>query len=229
MLAVLLVVAVLTVCIPLLAFFCFIDIVPVKRFKFIRNCFSGRYHKLEEGVHWVFPWMETVVLNLPVNGRMCNFSVFQSNRFRYDPPPYRALTSDQVDVFVDLSLTYDIDLPAAIDYPVDFRDNLDDAARTATQQLVSQIARKDISASALNDKFRAKKWTLIAGCMVIDNVTVQNVRFDDQMQAILRAQSAGLDNTSAVDYLQGMNMATAVEHNQNAGVLVRERRHSRKQ
>jgi hypothetical protein len=172
---------------------CCTKIVPATGFAFMRHAITQRRRILTQGLNWVSPFEGTIVLCVPAGSNPSSrFSTFYGNRFRYDPGPYQALTRDHVNVFVDLSISYELDLEEACDFPVaDFSGSLDKVVRSKTQQIISQILRQDINANDIINQLANVKWGRVGTFMSNVSVIVQDIRFDDHMQAILRAQRSG--------------------------------------
>lgn len=194
--------------------------VPANRFVFLRNSLTQRKRKISQGLNWTLPWESVISVTLPSGEQThAHVNTFQGSRFRYDPPPYQVLTQDQVKVTVDLSVTYDMNIEGAIDFPTNFAALLDDTLRSKTQQLVSQLKREDVNINRLIQQFAVVQWEKAASCTIVD-VVVQNIEFDKHMEAILRARSAGMDKDATSDYLQGLNMAS----NPNANYIVKNKK-----
>lgn len=75
--------------------------------------------RLDRGCHCLWPWESLMSLRLPVHGRLRKVDSFYDSKertYRYDPPPYAAITRDQVPVWIDLSIDYAIiDMDEALD------------------------------------------------------------------------------------------------------------------
>jgi len=84
----------------------------------IHRCTLQR-RRLGRGCHCLWPWEELVSLRLPVRDRLIKVKALYDSKertYRYDPPPYTAITADQVPVWIDLSIDYAIvDLDKALD------------------------------------------------------------------------------------------------------------------
>ena len=201
------------------------EIVSAKHFIVVRHALTQQHRVLGDGVQWVLPWERRVTLALPRGTRIRETREFPRDvravtEYRYDPQPYAVLTADQVEAYVDVWIQYAItDVGRAIDYPADFAVVLDDQVRPKTQELANEVKRWELSAVELSKRLAAVKWPEQNG-LTVRHVGVQAVQFDDKMQAILRAQSAGLSAQAAVEHVQKMDMADALRHNKNAHVIL---------
>ncbi len=77
------------------------------------------------------------------------------------------------------------------------------------------MARTKLNAVELAKRFGQVKWEPLNG-LTIRHVGVQSIRFDSQMQEMLRGQSAGLSATEAAEHVERM----ALGQNRNASVFV---------
>ncbi len=218
-LSLLLVAGPVSVVVVLMIAACLVQIVPAKYVRVTRNAVTLKKRILNQGMQFITPLESTLELQLPIGARVVPVSDFPSDassNYRYDPAPYEVLTQDQVATWVDLWIQYSVsDVDKATDYPVNFRMLLDDAVRARTQELASEIARPKLNAVDLGRRLAACKWPEQNG-LTIRHVGVQGIQFDERMQAILRAQSAGLTTDDIVQ----MNMSDALRYNKNTHVML---------
>ncbi len=203
---------------------CCLRIVPAKRLLYLRNNITQTRRTLRQGANLEWPWESVITVVLPVlHNRAAHMHTLPSERtaWRYDPEPYPAATMDQVDVFIDLWIDYEIaNVESILDVPnAAYAQILDNPVLAKTQELASQLRRADLNAQVLRDEFKKVAWPQMFG-LQITHVGVQRVQFDEKTQDLLRAQSMGISPADALAHAERVGFNEALRHNKNASLFL---------
>jgi len=91
--------------------------------------------------------------------------------------------------------------------------------RQATLDKVGGMKRADVQTSPIAAHFAEKKWREHDG-LLVTRVVVQNVSFDSETHAMLRAQSMGMTSEQYATHAERMHMADALRANKNTHVVL---------
>lgn len=175
--------------------------------KVVYNAWTDTHRIIEPGLIWLRPWESVVTLRLPYRHEPARpFSAFPPDSvYRYDPVlPCQCMTADQVPVAVGISIHYALNLEVAVKHATtaDFAAQLDDMVRPQVIQCVNRFARKDLRMGDVLASLARVEWSESGSGLRVRCVHVQGIVFDQLMQTILCAQSAGLDAASVFNNYQ---------------------------
>jgi len=196
------------VCAVLLLFILDIKVIPVKQFAYCMNSWTLEKRKMNPGWHVLFPWEKMIEFTLPSGGNKQNrFVMFTYNRLRYDPPEYSTTTSDQVNVTVDLSVDYEIDLDAVAHNPnADYSPLIEDTLKAALHGVTRKLTLKEINSDAITSGLNNTTWPVLYECIKIKQVIVQSLSFDEDTQRMLATLGVvGGNADKATELMRAMN------------------------
>jgi hypothetical protein len=199
-----------------------VHVVPSKRLRLLSNDLMGTKRVISGGFQLIPPWESTVEVQLPSGHGLSYFKDFLPGaHYRYDPPPYELLSKDQVTVFVDLWIDYEVhDLLALADFPkANYLAMLDDEVRAQAGAIVADYTRAELRGDTLKTRFEEHTWKKHGGVQIA-HVGMQNFKFDAATQTLLRGMSMGLDATQAAKHAQQMSLHQAVGKGRGAQVLM---------
>lgn len=201
---------------------CFVEIIPAGRAVVLRNPITQQRRVLAAGLHLSMPWEQRARVLLPDGSGVVLTSEFITNTImRYDPPPYPALTLDQIPVQIDLWIEYRLhDMLVLTERPNgNWQPALDDLVRARLQERVSVIPRAQLNTIKLQEALRSVTWPEWPSFRVT-HVGIQDILFDAQTQALSRALSLGLTHQEALEHTERMSLNESVRSNRNAQVIV---------
>lgn len=204
---------------------CNVYIVPPARAQVLLDGTTQKRRIIREGVHQAWPWETPVQVHLPHGEKALSTSTFitDGSSMRYDPPPYHALTKDQVSVDIDLWIEYATDdVLALTERPnANFQPVIDDLVRARMQECVSFIPRAKLNTITLQNALKNVTWPKWS-YLHITHVGIQDIIFDAQTSAMARALSLGLSKLDALEHVERMGLNESMRSNHGTRLIVGE-------